>query len=931
MTVRVGVPFVGRSAELEALRGLLADVRIGHFGIAVVQGEAGIGKSRLIGEALAVAGSGAQEVFEGKCEEFEAERAFAPLCRAFGCNPGSPDPRRAFIRDLVTDLAAAQDLTNRHFRVIEEFIDLLEGAAVQTPTVLVVDDLQWADAATVTALQSFGKRLRHTSMAILVATRPVPTSLALRRLLGDWRDRGALLLPLDGLEGDEVKRLLTETFDAEPDEGALGFFRSASGNPLFLTELLGAIARDGLVTVSGGRATLTASSRPPSLDLIILDRLTFLSENSLRVLRFASLFGSAFLPSDLATIMATDLPMIVTSIEECIDARLLEEDRDRLRFRHDLIREVLYLDISEGIRAGLHRDAARALATSGAPLVLAARQYALGARPGDMEAVHAMRRAALEEGPSPAIRMELLQKAQALLKEQDPVWSELETDLIETMVWGGRPDEGQQRARALLDRVTDPALARRLRGAAAQALRLSARWVELAELLARWLADTEVDDRERIELLATDAYARGASVAFDARMAEQTGREALALAEREADEELIVHALIGLLPSLTRLGAVDARSLAERAVAIADAHEESRFHRDQPHWHLGLQLLADPDQAEGVFRAGLKVAERRGRLADLPLYLDGLAEVYFAREAWDEAMTEAEAAIASAEEVGTLLYVTGSHAISAHIRILRGELREAEPHIATEERLAELLGPQMEAVHLAHRAMVHELRGELSAAFDRRWDCFQIESTHGDEVNWFRCLFLSLHDDDRARAIAITDWLEARAHRTATERARAEARLARGMLERDAEQVRANLGAVGGTGMGMHHERAALAFASVGLPNEAIDSFQKCAAAYERVGAHPWVDQTARLLRGLAVPVPRRRRRARAKQGWEALTDAEWLVAELAAEGLTNPQIGERLFISRRTVQTHLAHIFDKLGIASRVELATEIARRADA
>jgi DNA-binding CsgD family transcriptional regulator len=291
-------------------------------------------------------------------------------------------------------------------------------------------------------------------------------------------------------------------------------------------------------------------------------------------------------------------------------------------------------------------------------------------------------------------------------------------------------------------------------------------------------------------------------------------------------------------------------------------------------------------------------------------------------------MAEAEAAIATAEEVGTLLYVMMSHSIRAHISIHRGDLVGGEEHIAAEERIANRQGPQREAVYLAHRSMVHEVQGDFPGALELRWRCFQIESAHSEEVNWFRCLWFAIRSDDRDRAEVLTSWLDERALRVGTDRAHAEAGLARGLLEGDAERVGANLWAVGGEGEPMRRERAALSCAQVGLHDEALEHYRTFAPSYERLGAHAWLDQVARQLRALGVPVPRRRRRTRASHGWESLTDAERRVVELAAEGLTNPQIGERLFISRRTAQTHLGHVFAKLGISSRVELAAEVTRR---
>ena len=124
-------------------------------------------------------------------------------------------------------------------------------------------------------------------------------------------------------------------------------------------------------------------------------------------------------------------------------------------------------------------------------------------------------------------------------------------------------------------------------------------------------------------------------------------------------------------------------------------------------------------------------------------------------------------------------------------------------------------------------------------------------------------------------------------------------------------------------------EDAGAAFARHGDPAAAAPLLQRALAAYERLDAARPAARAEAGLRQLGVRRGRRGARQQPQLGWGSLTPTEQRVVALVAEGLSNPQIGERLFVSHRTVQTHLAHVFAKLGISSRTQLAAEAARQA--
>jgi DNA-binding CsgD family transcriptional regulator len=154
----------------------------------------------------------------------------------------------------------------------------------------------------------------------------------------------------------------------------------------------------------------------------------------------------------------------------------------------------------------------------------------------------------------------------------------------------------------------------------------------------------------------------------------------------------------------------------------------------------------------------------------------------------------------------------------------------------------------------------------------------------------------------------------------------------RGLVEDDPEVLRAAVDAYGQgprpLELALAAEDAAAALARRGNPDAAVALLERALGVYERLDAARDRDRTEARLRGLGVHHGRRGIRQRPQIGWESLTPTERTVVELVAEGLTNPQIGERLYVSRRTVQTHLAHVFAKLGISSRTQLAAQATRR---
>jgi predicted ATPase len=137
---------------------------------------------------------------------------------------------------------------------------------------------------------------------------------------------------------------------------------AAGGNPLFVTELVAALLHEGAIQVADGRAEVAEMTLPPSLRLTILRRLSFLPDDTLEALRPASILGSSFSLTDLSATTGRSVLELSSVLAEAMRARVLEDDGDRLRFRHDLIHEAIYEDLPASVRLALHREAGRRLA-----------------------------------------------------------------------------------------------------------------------------------------------------------------------------------------------------------------------------------------------------------------------------------------------------------------------------------------------------------------------------------------------------------------------------------------------------------------------------------------------------------------------------------------------------------------------------------------
>jgi len=367
---------VGRENELALLHGLLKELSRGRGGTLLIEGEPGVGKSALMRAALAVPQHGAaanHQVFWGAGDELGQELPLLPFLDALQVRAPSANARRQTIAGLLRGEVATDRGADVPAILAEQLIALAADECAARPAVIVIDDLHWADPASVKLWARLARTAGQVPLLLVGLMRPTPHRddlLALRRAVEE-----SARIQLAGLSPAATEDLVAALAGGRPERELLRLATGAAGNPLYITELLAALARSGGVTITAaGGAELAGGAVPGSLPAAIADRLGFVSAATRTVLRAAALLGVEFAVPDLTAVLGRPVADLVPAIDEAVATGVLAESPGGLAFRHPLIRAALYEEVPGGVRAAWHRDAGRALASAGAPVDRVARQ-----------------------------------------------------------------------------------------------------------------------------------------------------------------------------------------------------------------------------------------------------------------------------------------------------------------------------------------------------------------------------------------------------------------------------------------------------------------------------------------------------------------------------------------------------------------------------
>jgi tetratricopeptide (TPR) repeat protein len=841
--------------ELGVLGDAFDRVASGHLTTVIVEGEAGIGKSRLLAGALDDARGRGLELVTGRAQELERTRPFGVPADAFACTGSSPDPRRRAIAGLLaTRVGDRGPLTvssdpGLQFQAVDAFGDLIEALALRRTLVVALDDLQWADPSSLLTLASLGGRLADVPLGLIGCLRLLPRPAELERALETMAAGGARRLTLGPLGEDAVAELVAEVAAAQPGRRLLAEVAGTGGNPLFVTELVGALLQEGAIRTVDGRAEVVETTLPPSLRLTILRRLSLLPDGTLQALRAAAILGSSFSLAHLSTTTSQSALELSSVLAEAIRARVLEEDGDHLRFRHDLLREALYEDLPASVRQALHREAGQRLARSGAAALQVAEHLARGASRGDAEAIAWLTRAAREAAPrSPAVAAELLGRAIGLADPVDPGRDELLAEQAGALVFTGRIADAEAICHTLLDRDLDPSVEGQARSCLAWIAVAEGRMGDALRQLAQARESPALTDQARAALLAWAAMAHlSLGELEDAAAVAAQARSAAARAGDHATTSL-ARTCLAVVDEL-RGNLQEAVGIIDDAARLADRSPQRQGHRYPLHVTRGHILLELDrlDDARSTLETGRRISEELGVRWPLPSYQVFLAFERFLAGEWDDALAEFEAALELADETGERYSLVLGHSVRSLIALHRGELREAREAADSAGRELVAGGPRYRS-HWATwlQALLLEAEGapaEALAVLTGVWDgCVRSGLAVEYPVLGPDLVRLSLGEHQRGRASEVAAAVAGVAARNDVPSLSGAALRCRGLAEDDPGVLCASVAAYA-TGpprpleLALAAEDAGTGLARRGDTAAAAKLLDQALAGYERLGA----------------------------------------------------------------------------------------------
>lgn len=942
LTVTPAGPLFGRDAELTALVRRMKELAGGRGSVVLIEGEPGIGKSALVRAALAEASGLGCQVFWGAGDELGQPLPLLPLLEGLRVREPSANPRRNTIVQLLRGELAADRGTDVSAALAEQLLALIAEQCAAIPTILVVDDLQWADQASVTLFGRLTRSVPQLPLLLVGTMRPVPQRedlLALRRTVGD-----AARLPLAGLDKAAVAELVTALAGGRPDDRLLRLAADAAGNPLYVTELVAALARSsGLSVTDAGAARLTSSPAPSSLSAAIADRLGFVSGPVREVLRAAALLGVEFAVPDLAVVSGRAVADLVPAVAEARAAGVLTESGNSLAFRHPLIRAALYDEMPVSVRAAWHRDAARALDQVGAPADRVARQllWAVGGSGDAAEAMQPMdewilswlaRTAEHLVGRAPRVAAELLRQAVASSPVGSAQYDNLVGRLADALLRVGDLDGAEEIAnRALVDAV-DPDLIVDLYWTLAQCGMRTGRSADSIATLNRALASPRISAKHRARLLVLGARIRlGLG---EVEKASRVADQALSVATEIGDNWAMGWALHALTLRTAMQGQLtDALPLFDRALAVTQADPALTDLRLLLEINKAVTLgnLDRFDEAFAAARQARQLAEQVGTAIRMGQARSALGQLLFDTGRWDEAVTEVGILHDDLKEAAAACSDLG---IAAVICLHRGDVAEARSHLADAVPYAERIGIRVvpplalaRSLDLEQAGSLKEALAVLTAGFaDNTEELQEIEDLLPDAMR------LTTELGKRSEAKSLAGHALALAADSQIPHRRANALYCGGLLDDDAAVLLDAAERYGEASRPLPRARAleaaAAAFVRAGDTGQARTAFTSAVEVYTSLGAASDVGRLMAAFRAHGIRRGPHAKHRHARSGWDSLTPTETKIATLVEAGLSNPQIAERLFLSRRTVATHVSHILKKLDVHSRTEIAREAALR---
>jgi DNA-binding CsgD family transcriptional regulator len=897
-------PLLGREAEVELLTSLLGRIENGG-GTLVLRGEPGIGKSRLLAEAAALARERDFRVLGATGVQSEAHLAFAGLHQLL--RPvrfraaGLPAMQRAA---LDAAFGLGQESAPERFRIALAVLDLLCDVATDAPLLVVAEDAQWLDHPTAEVLAFIARRVQSDPIVLLAATRDgYPSPLVDAGLPEYW---------LGGLEPAAAAQLLDVSAQQLSPAIRDRILREAAGNPLALIELPHTAGR--MEQMAAGALPLTER-----LERAFAARVSELPEETRLLLQVAALNDGEGVNEILAAGSAVaGRTLGFDLVEPAEKAAIVALDMHAVRFRHPLIRSAvrqsaslpqlrrIHEALAEILRADPDRRVWHRAALIGGMHEEIANELEEAARRARQRgaiavAITALQRAAELSPPT--------QHARRLVAAAELAFELGQREVVMPMLRDvARLDPGPlERARATW--IEEIVYTRPLGDA-----------THVEALIAAAERAGEAGDRD----LQVDLVWLVASRAWQVAPAPSVRRILIEAADRLGEPGSAEPRVLAIQAYADPFGKATAILARLRAVA-ADRNPNTDAAR-----FLGpaAVVVGAFDIATTFLAEAIEGLRTEGRLGHLPRMLLLQASVGARLADWDVAIPAAEECRRLAAELDEPQWVAAADTVDSIIAGTRGDEKAAERAAASAEQLAVRTGANITAAFAQFGRIQAALgagrHNDAYAAAERLFDPAS-PAHHPVVASWL-----------------IGDLAEAAVHTGQVDEARARVR-----------QVEAAAGDVTGTcvAVGLLHARALLAeddqeaadrfdqALGADLTNwpfqrarlllaygqwlrrqrriaESRASLRDARDAFDAMGCAAWGDQARRELRASGESSRRRSPVAR-----DQLTAQELQIVQLAAQGLSNREIGQRLYLSHRTIGTHLYHVFPKLGITGRGEL----------